>query len=276
MIEPHDKLSITQQCQLLGLPRSTYYYQPQPFNDEELALLRLMDEQYLKTPQYGARSYATWFQRQGIAVGRKKAAAMMETLGIISTAPKPKTSSPGKQHKIYPYLLRNKVIDRPNQVWASDVTYVPLEKSFAYLVVIMDWHSRKVLSWRLSNTLEADFCVQALEAAIQDYGYPQIFNTDQGIQFTSTAFTDVLKDNLIQISMDGKGYYRDNIFVERLWRTVKYEHLYTREFANVGEVRESLIHWFEWYTPGTISSIGLDNLTPDEVYYPHQAILQAA
>ena len=275
MIEPHDKLSITQQCQLLGLPRSTYYYQPQPFNDEELALLRLMDEQYLKTPQYGARSYATWFQRQGIAVGRKKAAAMMETLGIISTAPKPKTSSPGKQHKIYPYLLRNKVIDRPNQVWASDVTYVPLEKGFAYLVVIMDWHSRKVLSWRLSNTLEADFCVQALEAAIQDYGYPQIFNTDQGIQFTSTAFTDVLKDNLIQISMDGKGYYRDNIFVERLWRTVKYEHLYTREFANVGEVRESLIHWFEWYNQERFHQ-RLDNLTPDEVYYPHQAILQAA
>ncbi len=275
MIEPHDKLSITQQCQLLGLPRSTYYYQPQPFNDEELALLRLMDEQYLKTPQYGARSYATWFQRQGIAVGRKKAAAMMETLGIISTAPKPKTSSPGKQHKIYPYLPRNKIIDRPNQVWASDVTYVPLEKGFAYLVVIMDWHSRKVLSWRLSNTLEADFCVQALEAAIQDYGYPQIFNTDQGIQFTSTAFTDVLKDNLIQISMDGKGYYRDNIFVERLWRTVKYEHLYTREFANVGEVRESLIHWFEWYNQERFHQ-RLDNLTPDEVYYPHQAILQAA
>ncbi len=275
MIEPHDKLSITQQCQLLGLPRPTYYYQPQPFNDEELALLRLMDEQYLKTPQYGARSYATWFQRQGIAVGRKKAAAMMETLGIISTAPKPKTSSPGKQHKIYPYLPRNKIIDRPNQVWASDVTYVPLEKGFAYLVVIMDWHSRKVLSWRLSNTLEADFCVQALEAAIQDYGYPQIFNTDQGIQFTSTAFTDVLKDNLIQISMDGKGYYRDNIFVERLWRTVKYEHLYTREFANVGEVRESLIHWFEWYNQERFHQ-RLDNLTPDEVYYPHQAILQAA
>ncbi len=185
MIEPHDKLSITQQCQLLGLPRSTYYYQPQPFTDGELALLRLMDEQYLKTPQYGARSYATWFQRQDIAVGRKKAATMMETLGLISTAPKPKTSAPGKQHKIYPYLLRNKVIDRPNQVWASDVTYVPLEKGFAYLVVIMDWASRKVLSWRLSNTLEADFCVQALEAAIQDYGCPQIFNTDQGIQFTA-------------------------------------------------------------------------------------------
>jgi putative transposase len=275
MIEPHDKLSITQQCHLLGLPRSSYYYQPQPFTDDELALLRLMDEQYLKTPQYGARSYATWFQRQDIAIGRKKAASMMETLGLISTAPKPKTSAPGKQHKIYPYLLRNKVIDRPNQVWASDVTYVPLEKGFAYLVVIMDWASRKVLSWRLSNTLEADFSVQALEAAIQDYGCPQIFNTDQGIQFTSKAFTDVLKDNQIQISMDGKGCYRDNIFVERLWRTVKYEHLYTREFANVGEVRESLNHWFDWYNQERFHQ-RLDNLTPDEVYYPHQAILQAA
>lgn len=192
-----------------------------------------MDEQYLKTPQYGSRSYATWFKRQGIAVGRKKAASMMKILGIISTAPKPKTSAPGKQHKVYPYLLKGKIIDQPNQVWATDITYVPMEKGFAYLMVIMDWHSRKVLSWRLSNTLEADFCVQALEAAIQDYGCPQIFNTDQGAQFTSEAFTDVLKAHHIQISMDGKGCYRDNIFVERLWRTVKVEHLYTRAFNHL-------------------------------------------
>jgi len=275
MIEPHDKLSITQQCQMLNLPRSTYYYQPQPLNDDELALLRRMDEQYLRTPQYGARSYATWFQRQGVEVGRKKAASMMVTLGIISTAPKPKTSTPGKQHKVYPYLLRNKVINRPDQVWASDVTYVPLAKGFAYLVVIMDWYSRKVLSWRLSNTLEADFCVQALEAAIQDYGCPQIFNTDQGSQFTSEAFTDVLKEHDIQISMDGKGCYRDNIFVERLWRTVKYEHLYTRAFANVREVRGSLIQWFNWYNQERFHQ-SLDNLTPNEVYYPEQGISQAA
>ena len=160
-------------------------------------------------------------------------------------------------------------------MWASDVTYVPLEKGFAYLVVIMDWTSRKVLSWRLSNTLEADFCVQALAAAIQDYGCPQIFNTDQGAQFTSEAFTGVLKEHDIKISMDGKGCYRDNIFVERLWRTVKYEHLYTRAFAHVGEVRESLIQWFDWYNQERFHQ-GLDNLTPDEVYYPHQAILQAA
>lgn len=275
MIEPHDKLSITQQCQLLALPRSTYYYQPQPLNDDELALLRRMDEQYLKTPQYGSRSYATWFQRQGMEVGRKKAASMMVTLGIISTAPKPKTSSPSKQHKVYPYLLRHKVIDSANQVWASDVTYVPLAKGFAYLVVIMDWYSRKVLSWRLSNTLEADFCVQALEAAIQDYGCPQIFNTDQGSQFTSEAFTDILNEHEIQISMDGKGCYRDNIFVERLWRTVKYEHLYTRAFANVGEVRDSLRQWFDWYNQERFHQ-SLDNLAPDEVYYPEQRIPQAA
>ena len=185
------------------------------------------------------------------------------------------SSGPGKQHKVYPYLLRNKVIDRPNLVWASDVTYVPLAKGFAYLVVIMDWHSRKVLSWRLSNTLEAGFCMQALETAIQDYGCPQIFNTDQGAQFTSEAFSGVLKAHDIQISMDGKGCYRDNIFVERLWRTVKYEHLYTRAFANVGEVRESLIHWFDWYNQERFHQ-GLDKLTPNEVYYPYQSIPQTA
>lgn len=275
MIEPPESLSKSRQCALLGLPRSTYYYQPQPVNDEELSLLRLMDEQYLKTPQYGSRSYSTWFLRQKIAVGRKKAASMMNTLGIISTAPKPKTSTPRKQHKVYPYLLKSKVIDQPNQVWASDITYVPMETGFGYLVVIMDWYSRKVLSWRLSNTMEADFCVQALEAAIQDYGCPQIFNTDQGSQFTSEAFTDVLKANHIQISMDGKGCYRDNIFVERLWRTVKYEHLYTRAFNNLKEVKQSLIHWFEWYNRERFHQ-GLDNLTPDEVYYQYQTISQAA
>lgn len=194
MIEPSERLSKTYQCTLLGLSRSTYYYQPPPATGDDLALLRQMDEQYLKTPQYGARSYATWFQRQGITVGRKKASTLMKTLGITSTAPKPRTSAPGKQHKVYPYLLKGKVINQPNQVWASDVTYVPLEKGFAYLVVIMDWYPRKVLSWRLSNTLEAGFCVDALQTAIIDFGCPEIFNTDQGVQFTSDVFTNVLKD----------------------------------------------------------------------------------
>ena len=275
MIEPHRKLSKARQCELLRLPRSSYYYQPRPIDDAELALLRQMDAQYLKTPQYGSRSYATWFQRQGIKVGRKKAVCMMKTLGIVSIAPKPKTSTPNKQHKIYPYLLRNKKINRPNQVWASDITYVPMEKGFGYLVVIMDWYTRKVLSWRLSNTMDTDFCVQALEAAIQDYGCPEIFNTDQGAQFTSDTFTGMLKENNIQISMDGKGCYRDNIFVERLWRTVKYDHLYTKEFNNLKEVRKSLCIWFDWYNQERFHQ-SLDNLTPDEVYYRNQTIPQAA
>lgn len=275
MIGPHATLSKTQQCALLGLPRSSYYYQPAPVTDTDLALLRRMDEQYLQTPQYGARSYATWFRRQGLAVGRKKAAALMRLLGIISTAPAPKTSVRGPAHKVYPYLLRGKVIDRPNQVWAADVTYVPLERGFAYLVVILDWHSRKVLSWRLSNSLEADFCVATLEAAIQDYGCPEIFNTDQGVQFTSDGFTGMLTDHGIQISMDGQGCYRDNIFVERLWRTVKYEHLYTRTFDHVKAVRDSLGTWFDWYNRERFHQ-GLDDLTPDEVYYQYRAIQQAA
>ena len=200
---------------------------------------------------------------------------MMKALGIVSIAPKPNTSAPSKQHKIYPYLLRNKKINQPNQVWASDITYVPMEKGFGYLAVIMDWHTRKVLSWRLSNTMETDFCVQALEAAIQDYGCPEIFNTDQGSQFTSDTFTGMLKENNIQISMDGKGCYRDNIFVERLWRTVKYEHLYTKEFNNLKGARKSLSVWFEWYNQERFHQ-SLDNLTPDEVYYQNQETPQAA
>lgn len=275
MIEPHRKLSKARQCELLRLPRSSYYYQPRPADDAELALLRQMDAQYLKTPQYGSRSYATWFQRQGIKVGRKKAVSLMKILGIASIAPKPNTSAPSRQHKIYPYLLRNKEINQPNQVWASDITYVPMEKGFGYLVVIMDWHTRKVLSWRLSNTMETDFCVQALEAAIQDYGCPEIFNTDQGSQFTSDTFTSMLKENDIQISMDGKGCYRDNIFVERLWRTVKYECLYTKEFNDLKEARKSLSVWFKWYNQERFHQ-SLDCLTPDEVYYQNQAIPQAA
>jgi len=200
---------------------------------------------------------------------------MMKILGIISTAPKPNTSKPAKPHKIYPYLLKNKVIDQPDQVWATDITYVPMEKGFAYLTVIMDWHSRKVLSWRLSTTLETEFCIDAVEAALHDYGCPQIFNTDQGAQYTSDAFTGVLKDHHILISMDGKGCYLDNIFVERLWRTVKYELLYTRAFNDLQEVRQSLTQWFDWYNQERFHQ-GLDNATPDEIYYLNKDIQQAA
>ena len=275
MIESNEKLSQTRQCQLLSLARSTFYYQPQPLDNEKLALLRKLDEQYLKTPQYGARSYATWFVRQGISIGRKRTANMMKILGIVSTAPKPKTSNPDKRHKTYPYLLKGVVINRSNQVWTADITYVPMEKGFGYLVAIMDWHSRKVLSWRLSNTLDADFCIQALEAAIQDYGCPEIFNTDQGAQFTAEAWIGILKNHDIQISMDGKGRYHDNIFIERLWRTVKYELLYTRAFSNLKEVRQNLTQWFGWYNQERFHQ-NLDNQTPNEVYWQHTTIHQAA
>ena len=275
MIESNEKLSQTRQCQLLSLARSTFYYQPQSLDNEKLALLRKLDEQYLKTPQYGARSYATWFVRQGISIGRKRAANMMKILGIVSTAPKPKTSNPDKRHKTYPYLLKGVVINRSNQVWTADITYVPMEKGFGYLVAIMDWHSRKVLSWRLSNTLDADFCIQALEAAIQDYGCPEIFNTDQGAQFTAEAWIGILKNHDIQISMDGKGRYHDNIFIERLWRTVKYELLYTRAFSNLKEVRQNLTQWFGWYNQERFHQ-NLDNQTPNEVYWQHTTIHQAA
>lgn len=275
MIESNEKLSQTRQCQLLSLARSTFYYQPQSLDNEKLALLRKLDEQYLKTPQYGARSYATWFVRQGISIGRKRAANMMKILGIVSTAPKPKTSNPDKRHKTYPYLLKGVVINRSNQVWTADITYVPMEKGFGYLVAIMDWHSRKVLSWRLSNTLDADFCIQALEAAIQDYGCPEIFNTDQGAQFTAEAWIGILKNHGIQISMDGKGRYHDNIFIERLWRTVKYELLYTRAFSNLKEVRQNLTQWFDWYNQERFHQ-NLDNQTPNEVYWQYTTIHQAA
>ena len=275
MIESNEKLSQTRQCQLLSLARSTFYYQPQSLDNEKLVLLRKLDEQYLKTPQYGARSYATWFVRQGISIGRKRTANMMKILGIVSTAPKPKTSNPDKRHKTYPYLLKGVVINRSNQVWTADITYVPMEKGFGYLVAIMDWHSRKVLSWRLSNTLDADFCIQALEAAIQDYGCPEIFNTDQGTQFTAEAWIGILKNHGIQISMDGKGHYHDNIFIERLWRTVKYELLYTRAFSNLKEVRQNLTQWFDWYNQERFHQ-NLDNQTPNEVYWHYTTIHQAA
>lgn len=275
MIEPNQTLSKTRQCELLGLARSSYYYQPEPVAEGDLTLLRLMDEQYLKTPQYGARSYATWMNRQGYSVGRKKVTTLMRQLGIISTAPKPSTSRPHKAHTVYPYLLRNRTIDRPNQVWASDITYVPLENGFGYLTVMMDWYSRKVLSWRLSNTLEVAFCVEALAGALYEHGCPEIVNTDQGAQFTSNEFTGLLKAQAIQISMDDKGCYRDNIFVERLWRTVKYECLYTRAFNNLKEVKVALTEWFCWYNQERFHQ-RLDNLTPDEAYYADQLLKQAA
>ena len=226
MLEPnHPEISYARQCQLLGVSRSSAYYKPKPVTPGDLDLMRQIDEQYLKTPFYGSRSMTKHFRRLGQKINRKRIQRLMRLMGIEAIYPNPKTSKPHPAHKIYPYLLRNLEINRPNQVWAADITYIPLQRGFMYLVAVMDWNSRKVLAWRLSNTLDADFCVSALEEAISLYGCPEIFNTDQGSQFTSHAFTKTLEDNHIKISMDGRGNFRDNIFIERLWWTVKYQYL---------------------------------------------------
>jgi putative transposase len=267
MIEPKlREPSISRQCQLLGLSRSSFYYKPRPVDPEDLELMRLIDEQYLKTPYYGNRSMARHFRRQGRPVNRKRIQRLMRLMGIEAVYPKPHTSRPHPQHRIYPYLLRGLGIDHPNQVWAADITYVGMSRGFMYLVAIMDWHSRKVLSWRLSNTLDSDFCVQALQEALSRHGRPSIFNTDQGAQFTSSAFTQVLTEHDVRISMDGRGRCQDNIFVERLWWTLKHHYLYLHSFSSGSQLRQGLSEWIDFYNQQRGHS-SLDDHTPDEVYY---------
>lgn len=232
MINRDTDLPITRQCELLSLNRSTVYYQLQDVSEMDLKLMRRIDEMHLKRPFYGSRRIRDWLQDEGYDINRKRVQRLMRQMGIRALYPKPRTSKPGKGHKIYPYLLRDLVIDRPNQVWATDISYIPMAKGFVYLVAVIDWYSRKVLSWRLSNSMESDFCVDALEEALSRYGCPDIFNTDQGAQFTSEAFTDTLKEAGIDISMDGKGRWIDNVFVERLWRSVKYEEVYLKAYDN--------------------------------------------
>jgi putative transposase len=277
MIDPCEaNVSVMRQCQLLHISRSCFYYKPRPIAAEDLELMRLIDEQYLKTPSWGSRSMRNHLRRLGFRINRKKVQRLMRLMGLEAIYPKPKTSRPHPQHKVYPYLLKNLKIDRPNQVWAVDITYIPMSRGFMYLVAVMDWHSRKVLSWRLSNTLDSDFCVEAVIEAIGRHGTPEIFNTDQGAQFTSDAFTSLLKDHEIKISMDGRGRVQDNIFIERLWWTLKYQYLYLWSFDNGSELRKELEHWFNFYNCER-SHQALDNLTPDEVYFtlPHP-LVQAA
>ena len=228
--------------------------------------MRLIDEQYLKRPVWGSRSMTTFLRRQGWKINRKRVQRLMRTMGLEAVYPRPKTSKANPEHKIYPYLLRDLIIDRPNQVWATDITYVPMHRGFMYLVAIMDWHSRKVLSWRVSNTMDSDFCVEALEDAIRIHGRPEIFNTDQGSQFTSNIFTGKLEEYGIKISMDGRGRYQDNIFVERLWWTVKYHFLYLHAFNSGTELRYGLKNWFNFYNQERFHQ-SLGDKTPDEVYY---------
>jgi putative transposase len=271
MINPLDrKPSILQQCQLLNVNRSTIYYKKKPIPSMDLDLMRLIDEQFLKTPAWGSRSMRNHLRRLGYKVNRKRVQRMMRLMGIEAIFPKPKTSRPHPQHKVYPYLLRNLNIDHPNQVWTADITYIPMNCGFMYLVAIMDWFSRKVLSWRLSNTLDVDFCAEALEAALSNFDKPEIFNTDQGAQFTSQAFIGLLKSSNIQISMDGRGRVQDNIFIERLWWTLKYQYLYLMTFDNGIQLHKGLDQWFNMYNSERPHQ-ALDNLTPDEVYFnrPH-------
>jgi putative transposase len=276
MIESRNqKISIVRQCKLLKISRTSVYCKSQGEKPENLKLMRLMDEQYLKTPCYGSRSMVTFLNRLGYDNNRKRIQRLMRLMGLEAIYPKPKTSKPHPAHKIYPYLLRNLCIDRPNQVWAADISYLPLEKGFMYLVVIMDWHSRKVLSWKISNTMESDFCVEALEEAIHNYGCPEIFNTDQGSQFTSDKFTDTLKDNDIKISMDGRGRFQDDIFIERLWWTLKYHYFYLRTFNNGPELRNGLKKWFQYYNQERFHQ-SLEDWTPDEIYFMEQELKKVA
>ena len=242
----HSSLPVVRQCTLLDISRSGLYYQPKRISEEDLTLMKLIDRQYLATPFYGARKIAAWLKGQAHPVNRKRVRRLMRLMGIKAIYRRPRTSKPAPGHKIYPYLLGGMEITRPNQVWAADITYIPMARGFLYLIAIIDWYSRYVLSWRLSNTLDAGFCVEALEEALGK-GRPEIFNTDQGSQFTGEIFTGLLERHGIRISMDGKGSYSDNLFIERLWRTVKYEEVYLKAYLNGRDARISLGEYISFY-----------------------------
>jgi len=275
MIERKGELSIIHQCELLGLCRSSLYYRPQPVSAADLALMRRIDELHLAHPFLGARKLAYMLTRAGVAVGRRHVGSLMRLMGIEAIYRKKRTSLPGKGHSIYPYLLRDVAIERPNQVWAADITYLPMAKGFAYLVAILDLYSRKVLSFRVSNALATEFCVEALEQALRRYGAPEIFNTDQGSQFTDEDFTAPLANQKIRISMDGKGRWIDNVFVERLWKSVKYEHVYLHAYESVAEARQQLTSYFTFYNSHRPHS-SLGGMTPDTAYFGKWATRSAA
>lgn len=266
MIDRSHDLPVTRQCQILELARSTAYYEPVPTSPEDLALMRRMDELHLDYPFAGSRMLRDLLRAEGHRIGRKHVRTLMRKMGIEALYRKPNTSKRHAAHPVYPYLLRGLTIDRPNQVWATDITYIPMRRGFVYLAAVMDWATRKVLSWRISNTLTTDFCIEAVQEAIHRYGCPDIFNTDQGSQFTSTEFTGLLLDRGIRISMDGKGCWRDNVFVERLWRSVKYEEVYLRAYESVSEAKASLGSYFSFYNARRPHQ-SLDGQRPDEIYF---------
>lgn len=267
MVEPdHPRLSITRQCNMLRISRSSWYYEAIGESAENLELMRMIDEEFMEEPSYGVRQMARYLRRKGHWVNRKRVKRLMRKMGLMAIYQKPDTSKPHPEHKRYPYLLRGMEITEPNQVWCSDVTYIPLRKGFLYLVAIMDWASRKVLSWRLSNSLDADFCVAALKEAFTKYGKPGIFNTDQGSQFTSASFTQTLKDAGVKISMDGRARWVDNVMIERLWRTLKYDCVYLYAFETGTEARKGIDKWINKYNKERPHS-SLDDRTPHEAYW---------
>lgn len=265
MIDKESELSISRQCQLLKLPRSSYYYEAKPVSDETLTLMKTIDQLHLERPYMGSRQMRDRLRDRGFEVNRKKVQRLMGLMGIEAIYSKPKTSLGNKTHTVYPYLLKGIRIERPNQVWVSDITYLPMQRGFCYLVAIMDLFSRKILSWRLSNSLDTRFCTEALNEALTLYPKPEIFNTDQGSQFTSTEFTSILKHHDIQISMDSKGRWIDNVFIERFWKSLKYEEVYLRAYQSIPEAKVYISSYIHDYNHHRRHS-SLDNQTPDSVY----------
>lgn len=266
MIDRSHALPLTRQARIAGISRGSVYYLPRPVSDADLGLMRRIDELHLEHPFAGARMLRDLLNREGVVVGRKHVRTLMRRMGIQALYRKPNTSRRNAAHPIYPYLLRGLKIGRPNQVWAMDITYIPMARGFVYLAAVMDWYSRRVLSWRVSISMDTAFCIEAVEEALNRHGKPEIFNTDQGSQFTNTDFTGLLKQHGIAISMDGKGCWRDNVFVERLWKTIKYEEVYLRAYESVSHARQSIGRYLDFYNSRRPHS-RLDRMTPDQVYF---------
>ena len=275
MIDRSHELPLTRQAQVLKLSRSSLYYQPQPVSPADLTIMRRMDELHLDYPFAGSRMLRDLLRGEGVAIGRAHVITLMKRMRIEAIYRRPNTSKPAPGHKIHPYLLRGLTVNRPDQVWAMDISYIPMKRGFVYLAAVIDWHTRRVLAWRVSIAMEVDFCLEAVEEAIALHGKPEIFNTDQGSQFTSTAFTGLLADNAIRISMDGKGAWRDNVFVERLWRSVKYEEVYLKAYDSVAEARASIGRYLDFYNRKRPHS-SLGARTPDQAYFDRQSQARAA
>ena len=275
MIDRNHPLPINKQAKAVGISRGSVYYLPRPVSDYDQELMRRIDHLHLDYPFAGSRMLRDLLRQEGYCLGRKHVATLMKRMGVEALYRKPKTTKPGAGHKIYPYLLRNMAVTRPNQVWAMDITYIPMARGFVYLVAVVDWFTRRVLSWKVSITMDTHFCLEAVEDAMEQYGTPEIMNTDQGSQFTSQAFTELLKENDIRISMDGKGAWRDNVFVERLWRSVKYEDIYLRAYESATAVRTGLKRYFNFYNSRRPHS-SLDGRTPDQVYFSMLSQTEAA